>query len=166
MNILKAVPKSVLWLLRFPAVGEQNIKKSVEDGQCESASSIIMEPSTGNILAMAAYPNYNLNEDSSIVGNIDKNQEIYNYFKNYNMIVINKEYDGNDYIFVKDGKLYHYHKMGMVVLDGSEDESWNYNSTYDVFYNPGIPTNGGYVANTGIKFTSVVWNLSKTFSHL
>lgn len=31
MNILKAVPNSVLWLLRFPAVGEQNIKKTVEE---------------------------------------------------------------------------------------------------------------------------------------
>ena len=25
VNILKAVPKSVLWLLRFPAVGEPNV---------------------------------------------------------------------------------------------------------------------------------------------
>lgn len=41
-------------------------------------------------------------ETSSIVQAQDKNQEIYNYFKNYNMEVINKEYDGNDYIFVKD----------------------------------------------------------------
>ena len=32
----------------------------------------------------------------------DKNQEIYNYFKSYNMDVIDKEYDGNDYIFVND----------------------------------------------------------------
>lgn len=31
MNILKNVPNSVLWLLRFPAGGEQNIKKTVED---------------------------------------------------------------------------------------------------------------------------------------
>ncbi|XP_039968249.1 UDP-N-acetylglucosamine--peptide N-acetylglucosaminyltransferase 110 kDa subunit-like [Bactrocera tryoni] len=30
VSILKNVPNSVLWLLRFPAVGEQNIKKSVE----------------------------------------------------------------------------------------------------------------------------------------
>lgn len=29
--ILKHVPNSVLWLLRFPAVGEQNIKKTAED---------------------------------------------------------------------------------------------------------------------------------------
>ncbi|XP_041632492.1 UDP-N-acetylglucosamine--peptide N-acetylglucosaminyltransferase 110 kDa subunit isoform X1 [Drosophila kikkawai] len=29
VEILKNVPKSVLWLLRFPAVGEQNIKKTV-----------------------------------------------------------------------------------------------------------------------------------------
>lgn len=39
---------------------------------------------------------------SSIVEVQDKNQEIYNYFKKYNMDVISKEYDGNDYIFVKD----------------------------------------------------------------
>lgn len=32
----------------------------------------------------------------------DKSQEIYNYFKSYNMDVIDREYDGNDYIFVKD----------------------------------------------------------------
>ncbi len=28
LNILKAVPNSYLWLLRFPAVGETNIKKT------------------------------------------------------------------------------------------------------------------------------------------
>jgi len=43
------------------SIVEKYIKKSVENNQCEFASSIIMEPSTGNILAMASYPNYNLN---------------------------------------------------------------------------------------------------------
>ena len=46
--------------------------------------------------------NINNIESSSIVEIQDKNQEIYNYFKNYNMDVINKEYDGNDYIFVNE----------------------------------------------------------------
>ena len=41
---------------------EKYIKESVENGECEYANSIIMEPSTGNILAMASYPTYNLNE--------------------------------------------------------------------------------------------------------
>ena len=41
-------------------------------------------------------------ETSAIVEIQDKSQEIYNYFKSYNMDVIDKEYDGNDYIFVKD----------------------------------------------------------------
>lgn len=41
-------------------------------------------------------------ETSSLVETQDKNQEIYNYFKQYDMDVINKEYDGNDYIFVRD----------------------------------------------------------------
>lgn len=40
---------------------EKYIKKSVTDKECESASSIIIEPSTGNILAMATYPSFNLN---------------------------------------------------------------------------------------------------------
>ena len=41
-------------------------------------------------------------ESSVIVKTQDKSQEIYNYFKSYNMDVIDKEYDGNDYIFVKE----------------------------------------------------------------
>lgn len=40
---------------------EKYIKESVENNECEYASSIIMEPSTGNILAMASYPNFDLN---------------------------------------------------------------------------------------------------------
>lgn len=31
VNILKAVPNSVLWLLRFPAVGEQNIQQTAQN---------------------------------------------------------------------------------------------------------------------------------------
>lgn len=41
-------------------------------------------------------------ESSKVVEVKDKNQEIYDYFKSYNMEVVNKEYDGNDYIFVND----------------------------------------------------------------
>lgn len=41
-------------------------------------------------------------EGVAIVETQDKNQEIYNYFKNYNMEVIDKNYDGNNYIFVND----------------------------------------------------------------
>lgn len=40
---------------------EKYIKNSVDNKECSYASSIIMEPSTGNILAMATYPNFNLN---------------------------------------------------------------------------------------------------------
>lgn len=41
-------------------------------------------------------------DSSAIVEIQDKSQEIYNYFKSYNMDVIDKEYDHNDYIFVRD----------------------------------------------------------------
>lgn len=43
------------------SVVEKNIAKAVEKKQCESASAIAMNPSTGDILSMASYPNYNLN---------------------------------------------------------------------------------------------------------
>ncbi|MBQ7136527.1 MAG: hypothetical protein IJO43_00945 [Bacilli bacterium] len=46
--------------------------------------------------------NINNNESSSLIEVQDKSQEIYNYFKKYNMDVVDKEYDGNDYIFVND----------------------------------------------------------------
>ena len=36
-----------------------------------------------------------------------------------------------DTIEVKDGKLCHYHKMGMVVLDGSDDEGWRIDIVFD-----------------------------------
>ena len=41
-------------------------------------------------------------DTTAIVETYDKNQEIYNYFKGYNIDVTNREYDGNDYIFVND----------------------------------------------------------------
>lgn len=47
--------------VNIQSVVEKYIKNSVEENECEYATSIIMEPSTGNILAMASYPNFNLN---------------------------------------------------------------------------------------------------------
>lgn len=47
--------------VNIQTIVEKYIKKSVTDKECEYATSIIMEPSTGNILAMASYPNFNLN---------------------------------------------------------------------------------------------------------
>ena len=46
--------------------------------------------------------NTNNNEPSSLVELQDKTQEIYNYFKKYNIDVTSKEYDGNDYIFANE----------------------------------------------------------------
>ncbi len=46
--------------------------------------------------------NQSNNESIESIERQDKSEEIYNYFKNYNMEVIDKEYDNNDYIFVED----------------------------------------------------------------
>ena len=44
------------------SIVEENIAKPVKDKNCEYATAIAMEPSTGNILSMASYPSFNLNE--------------------------------------------------------------------------------------------------------
>lgn len=51
--------------VNIQSVVEKNIKKAVDSNKCETASAIAMDPSTGNILSMASYPNYNLNEPFS-----------------------------------------------------------------------------------------------------
>lgn len=75
----------------------------------------------------------NNSESSAIVEMQDKSQEIYNYFKSYNMDVLDKEYDGNDYIFVRD--FINSNNKHQITLD-SFDEFRKYNSldfipTYD-----------------------------------
>jgi len=47
--------------VNIQSITEKYIKEPVDTKVCEAASSIIMDPSTGNILAMASYPNFNLN---------------------------------------------------------------------------------------------------------
>lgn len=48
--------------VNIQTIVEEYLAKSVDKGECEYATGIIMEPSTGNVLAMASYPTFNLNE--------------------------------------------------------------------------------------------------------
>ncbi len=43
-------------------IAEQKLKEAIEKNQAESGSMIIMEPTTGKILAMASWPDFNPNE--------------------------------------------------------------------------------------------------------
>ena len=47
--------------VNIQSIIEKYIKSPVDNKKCESATTIVMEPSTGNILAMASYPDFNLN---------------------------------------------------------------------------------------------------------
>jgi len=47
--------------VNIQSIVEKYIKKAVKNNECEYAGAIIMEPTTGNILSMASYPNFNLN---------------------------------------------------------------------------------------------------------
>ena len=50
------------------------------------------------------------------------------YFESTKTFYLNSPLLEGDKIITKNGKVYHYHKMGMVVLDGSEDWKLNINS--------------------------------------
>ena len=57
-------------------------------------------------------------------------------------VYLNSPLLDGDELVMKDGKLYHYHKMRMVVLDGSEDEGWFNEEILNGccrFYNVNIP---------------------------
>lgn len=47
--------------VEIQSIVEKYLEEAVIDNKCEGGSVIAMNPSTGNILAMADYPNYNLN---------------------------------------------------------------------------------------------------------
>ncbi len=59
------------------SIVEKYVEEACIDNACtDGANVIVMEPSTGNILAMVTYPNYNLNNPYSIVDeNISKSEK-------------------------------------------------------------------------------------------
>ena len=58
------------------------------------------------------------------------------YAKNTEVMLTSPLLEGDE-IVVKDGKTYHYHKMGMVVLDGSENYEWQVFGGDDITHNRG-----------------------------
>ena len=51
------------------------------------------------------------------------------YYGSSKTVYLNSPLLNGDELLTKDGKLYHYHKMGMVVLDGSENWATGYQNT-------------------------------------
>lgn len=57
-------------------IAEKYLKQAVIDNQCDRGGNIIvMDPNTGDILAMASYPDYNLNEPFKPNSTLQKNWE-------------------------------------------------------------------------------------------
>ncbi|MBQ2408699.1 MAG: BspA family leucine-rich repeat surface protein, partial [Bacilli bacterium] len=73
---------------------------------------------------------YYLDEDINFL-NIYDYIEYKEYKESSYTLQLNSPLYEGDKIVVKDDKLCHYHKMGMVVLDGSEDEGLWKNNTYE-----------------------------------
>lgn len=60
--------------LNIQTIVEKYLKQAVENNSCSRGGNVIvMEPSTGDILAMASYPDYNLNEPFTPNSSISKN---------------------------------------------------------------------------------------------
>lgn len=75
------------------SISEKYLEQAVTDNNADGGNVIIMNPSTGDVLAMATYPNYNLNEpftinDSELAKNWDnmssedKSTALFNMWKN------------------------------------------------------------------------------------
>ena len=47
---------------RIQYVAERELKKAVEKNHCKTGSLVVMNPKTGEILAMTSYPSYNPND--------------------------------------------------------------------------------------------------------
>ena len=48
--------------IKIQSITEKYLAQAVDDNNADSGVAIIMQPSSGDILAMASYPNYNLND--------------------------------------------------------------------------------------------------------
>lgn len=60
--------------VNIQAIVEKYLKQAVEENSCKRGGNVIvMNPSNGDILAMACYPNYNLNDPFSPNENLSKN---------------------------------------------------------------------------------------------
>lgn len=79
--------------VKVQSVCEKYLAQAVADNKADGGTVIVMEPDTGNILAMATYPDYNLNTpftptDSTILSTWDslsseeKNQTLYKMWNN------------------------------------------------------------------------------------
>ena len=75
--------------INIQSIVEKYLKEAVEENECaKGGNCIIMDPKTGNILAMASYPNYDLNspftptsyyaDNWNSLSNEEKNSRIYN----------------------------------------------------------------------------------------
>lgn len=63
------------------AITEDELKRGVAKSQAKSGIAIVMDPDTGEILAMASYPNYNPNEYSKFSPNNLRNRSLIDIFE-------------------------------------------------------------------------------------
>jgi len=62
-------------------IAEKELERAIMDSEAKWGTVIIGEPSTGEILAMANYPTYDLNNPPSIPARLDRNSSIHHLFE-------------------------------------------------------------------------------------
>lgn len=68
--------------VNIQTIAEKYLKQAVTENNCSRGGNVvIMKPSTGDILAMATYPDYNLNEPFSVDSSIWRNKAVSNTYE-------------------------------------------------------------------------------------
>jgi cell division protein FtsI/penicillin-binding protein 2 len=131
--------------IEYQAIAEEELRKGVERTGAESGLVLIMDPSTGEILAMANYPSVNPNEPSRYEQSVMKNRVITDMFEpgsvfkvvttgaalEHNLARPEQKFFGENGNYVvslgngKTRKITDMHRFGMLTLQDAMEQSSN-----------------------------------------
>jgi len=157
----------------YQAIAEEELVKGVQQFAAESGRCIIMQPKTGEILAMANYPSMNPNDRRNYSPEKARNRvitDLYEPGSTFKIVAMSAAlnegmYEPEDKIWAENGKYYHTpnekpieddHKYGWLTLRGAFEHSSNIVSAKiaeqlgkELFYK--YARNFGFGIKTGIE---------------
>jgi cell division protein FtsI (penicillin-binding protein 3) len=131
--------------IEYQAIAEEELRKGVERTGARSGLALIMDPSTGEILAMAHYPSVNPNEPSKYEQSAMKNRGITDMYEpgsvfkvvtagaalEHNLVKLEQKFFGENGSYTvalgngKTRKISDMHKFGMLTLQEGMEQSSN-----------------------------------------
>ncbi len=131
--------------IEYQAIAEEELRKGVERTEAEGGLALIMDPSTGEVLAMAHFPSVNPNEPSKYEQSVMKNRAITDMFEpgsvfkvvtagaalEHNLVKPEQKFFGENGLYLaplargKTQKITDMHKFGMLTLQEAMEQSSN-----------------------------------------